>query len=536
MAALRVVIVGSGFAGAILARILRRQGHDVLLAERGIHPRFALGESSTPLAAICLERLGARYDLDDLHHLAAYGRWLAHLPGVRRGLKRGFTFYAHTPGRVYRNDAHNGNRLLVAASPHDGVADTHWLREDVDHFLVQRAVAEGVEYLDRCEIRGLEPRGSGFQLAAESPAGLWNTTADLVVDASGAGGFLAGHLGIGSRLAQMQLNTGLVFGHFADLPPFVQVAREAGAELPEGPYPDDRAAVHHVIPEGWMYVLPFDHGVASAGFVLETADARRLTAEREPEAAWRELLSRYPTLAAQFANARPVRPIGSLPRLQRRLERAAGPNWALLPHAFHFLSPLFSTGIAWSLLGVERLALILETAHEAAAPSGAVAAGLQRYHDLLATEADHLEALVGGGYRARSDFELFCASSYLYFAAVSYFEAAQRLLPAPEGLEGWAWSGFAGSTDPVLREAVRAAAVPLGPGAGATSGYATARYSALVRRLIARRNVAGLASPARNRMYPVDLDALVASAHLLGLDADTVQSQLSRLRGSEVEA
>lgn len=535
MAALRVVIIGSGFAGTILARILHRQGHDVLLLERGSHPRFALGESSTPLAAICLERLAARYALEDLHHLAAYGRWLAHLPGVRRGLKRGFTFYAHTPGHVYRNDGHNRNRLLVAASPHDGVADTHWLREDVDHFLVQRAVTEGVEFRDRSEITGLESHRSGFRLSMTSPPGSLCTTADLVVDASGAGGCLAAHLGIGSRVAQVRLNTSLVFGHFADLPPFVQVAREAGAELPEGPYPDDRAAVHHVIPEGWMYVLPFDHGVASAGFVLETADARRLTAECEPEAAWREILSRYPTLAAQFADARPIRPIGTLPRLQRRLERAAGPNWALLPHAFQFLSPLFSTGIAWSLLGVERLALILETARDAAVPSEAVAAGLRRYHDLLAAEADHLEALVGGAYRARSDFEFFCANSYLYFAAVSYFEAAQRLLPTPEGLEAWAWSGFVGSTDPVLRHAMRAAAVPPGAGAGAASQSTSGGYTAQVRRLIAPRNLAGLASPARNRMYPVDLDALVACAHLLGLDADTVQSQLSRLRGSEVD-
>src|SRR5262245_6884849 len=136
---MRIAIVGSGFAGTILARILRVQGHEPVVIDRGAHPRFALGESSTPLAAICLERLAARYGLEDLGHLAAYGRWLSHMPEVRRGLKRGFTFYRHHPGRPFTNDAHNTNRLLVAASPHDGVADSHWLREDVDHFLVQRA-------------------------------------------------------------------------------------------------------------------------------------------------------------------------------------------------------------------------------------------------------------------------------------------------------------------------------------------------------------------------------------------------------------
>ena len=103
-------------ADTILARILQIQGHRVLLLDRQKHPRFALGESSTPLAAICLERLAARYGLDDLHALAAWGRWMEHLPHLRRGLKRGFTFYGHEPGRPFTNGPANERRLLVAAS------------------------------------------------------------------------------------------------------------------------------------------------------------------------------------------------------------------------------------------------------------------------------------------------------------------------------------------------------------------------------------------------------------------------------------
>ena len=88
----QVAVVGSGFAGTILARILHRLGLQVRLIERGQHPRFAIGESSTPLAAICLERLARSFELPDLEHLAAYGKWMEHMPTVRRGLKRGFTF------------------------------------------------------------------------------------------------------------------------------------------------------------------------------------------------------------------------------------------------------------------------------------------------------------------------------------------------------------------------------------------------------------------------------------------------------------
>jgi len=89
-----VVIVGSGFAGSLLARVLAVQGYDVMLLERGTHPRFAIGESTTPLANLSLERLATRYGLRDCYRLAAHGRWMAHYPELRRGLKRGFV-----PGR-----------------------------------------------------------------------------------------------------------------------------------------------------------------------------------------------------------------------------------------------------------------------------------------------------------------------------------------------------------------------------------------------------------------------------------------------------
>jgi len=150
----RVAVVGSGFAGSLLARVLAVQGHDVVLLERGTHPRFAIGESSTPLANLTLERLARRYGLDDCYDLAAHGRWVARFPELRRGLKRGFTFYRHHAGRPFARDGTRTERLLVAASPNDHVADNHWLRADVDHHFVRAAIAAGVEYRDRTEVTG----------------------------------------------------------------------------------------------------------------------------------------------------------------------------------------------------------------------------------------------------------------------------------------------------------------------------------------------------------------------------------------------
>ena len=51
-----VLIVGAGFGGSLLAQILAKSGKQVALVERGSHPRFAMGESTSPLTNLLLEQ------------------------------------------------------------------------------------------------------------------------------------------------------------------------------------------------------------------------------------------------------------------------------------------------------------------------------------------------------------------------------------------------------------------------------------------------------------------------------------------------
>lgn len=526
-----VAVIGSGFAGSLLARTLARMGRRVLLLERSSHPRFALGESSTPLAAICLERLARRHGFDDLHHLAAWGRWRRHLPELRRGLKRGFTFFRHRAGERFENGPANEHRLLVAASPDDEVADSHWLREDVDRHLVEQAVAEGVDYRDHTEVEGLRRQADGWRLEARRRGRSLQVGATTVVDGSGAGGVLARAVPIESIVERVELDTALVFGHFADVGSFVAAAEAGGARLDSGPYPDERAAVHHLLEEGWMYVLPFDHGVVSAGILLRGDVARQLeSAGSDCEALWRRLLDGYPTLRESFARARPLRPLAWLPRVQRRLARASGADWALLPHTFAFFDPMFSTGIAWSLLAVERLASVFEeaTVGERLEPAR-MAAGLERYGRLLQDEARQMLALLRGAYLAMGDFDLFVSHSFLYFATVSFEEVLQRLDPVAVDGTPPAWRGFLGAGDEVLETVYAEALRRLTE--LASRGGSRQRFHAWVGEAIAPRNVAGLADPRRRNLYPVDLDLLVERAALLGRTAAELRANLHRLRG-----
>jgi len=526
----QVAVVGSGFAGTILARILHRLGVQVILIERGQHPRFAIGESSTPLAAICLERLARAYEMPDLGHLAAYGKWMEHMPTVRRGLKRGFTFYRHRPGLEIVDSPDNEHRLLVAASPEDAVADSHWLRQDVDHHLVRLAVAEGVDYRDQTEIQGLEQNAGGpWLLSDASPDSPFELAADFLIDGSGAGGFLAGARPIESALEEIELDTALVFGHFTGLAPF--------PELSPGPYPDHRAAVHHLLDEGWMYVLPFDHGVVSAGILLRRDAMEELTTagQESPEAIWRQVIGRYPTLERQFGRSVPVHPLELMPRVQRRLEIAAGEGWAVLPHTYSFLDPMFSTGIAWSLLAVERLAMIfaagMDHGHLA---TDAIDEGLLRYGRQLAVEAHHLATLMNGTYLAMRDFDLFIAQSFLYFATVSFAEVDQRLFPEGHAGQPPAWSGFLGAGDAhlesIFAESKRRLGAMLLDREGEPRNLEREDFVSWIAEAIADRNIAGLGDPDRRNLYPVDLDLLVERADLVGLTSQEMRAQLPRLR------
>src|SRR5690349_14016957 len=133
-----VAVVGSGFAGSLTALALRRIGRTVALVERGRHPRFAIGESSTPLANLLLEELADRYDLPRIRVFSKWGTWQRSRPDVAGGLKRGFTFFFHERGAVFDDGAEHDRQLMVAASPHDRIADTHWFRPYFDRAPVDR--------------------------------------------------------------------------------------------------------------------------------------------------------------------------------------------------------------------------------------------------------------------------------------------------------------------------------------------------------------------------------------------------------------
>jgi tetracycline 7-halogenase / FADH2 O2-dependent halogenase len=497
-----VAIVGSGFGGSLAALLLAQIGRSCALVDRSSHPRFAIGESSTPNADLALLAIARAYDLPQLAPLAKYGTWQETYPHIVCGLKRGFSYFHHQPGHPIRPTSDHVNELLVTASPDDARSDTHWLRSDVDHFFADEAMRAGVPLFENT-IVALGPHRDGWRLTATSRPEPLEIDARFVIDGTGEFGLIPRTLGISSRVDTLATNSRTVFAHFRDLRPWDEIMRAAGATSADHPFNCDHAAVHQVIDEGWMYQLRFNNGVTSAGFVLD-AEQCPLNESISIEAEWKQLLGRYPSLAEQFHPTTVVGPPGGLARtrrLQRRLSRGAGENWALLPHTFGFIDPLHSTGIAQSLRGIERLVVILRNHWQ----KPTLAAALARYANTLDREIELIDKLVSGCYLTRRNFRLFIAFAMLYFAATTVSEHRRAMSLAgntaehPFDID----SAFLLADDPrflrVVNEAwQRARDLASQPNASAAE---IASFEGLVAAGIQPYNIAGLCDPSVANMY-----------------------------------
>jgi FADH2 O2-dependent halogenase len=489
-----IAVIGSGFAGSLAAILLARQGRSVVLIDRTGHPRFAIGESSTPNADLMLLTLAEQYDLPWLAPLAKYGTWQATYPHLVCGLKRGFSYFHQPAGRPFRSDPEHQNELLVAASPDDERSDTHWLRADVDGFIAAQAAKAGVPLLDHTTI-ALAPGPAGWRLTGHRREEAVQIDARFIIDGTGEFGIVPRTLGIASQTHQLATNSRTVFAHFRGMRPWHEVLAAQPHATDDHPFCCDHAALHHVLDEGWMYQLPFNNGVTSAGVVLDASESP-LDESLPIAEEWRRLMARYPSVAEQFAEAEIVSPPGGMGRtgrLQRKISRVAGENWALLPHTAGFIDPLHSTGIAQSLCGVARLAAILN--EHWGRPT--LPAELARYERSLQHELTLIDRLVSSCYRARRHFPLFAACAMLYFAGAHTSET-RRL--AGEVAPG---EGFLCASDPQFQAIVAEAwkRVSLLTGGRFPTHAEVDAFARETAESLRPYNLAGLFDPAAHNMY-----------------------------------
>ncbi len=284
-----IAIVGSGFAGSLTALALRRRGMSVALVERGRHPRFAIGESSTPLANLLLEHLADRYDLPRIRVFSKWGTWQRARPDVAGGLKRGFTFLFHRPGERFPDD----RRPCAAAAGRRQSARRHRRHALVPAGLRPRAGARGRSggrdlpgrdasrsASARTDVRRRRSKahvdGRALRISARfvdrrqrsariSPSGAWSARP---------------HRCSGCRRRKGSTRTSKASSDGIALQPSRRARRR---------FRVDDAALHHVFDGGWMWMLRFNNGITSAGVALTDRVAAAVRAG-EGAPAWDRIL------------------------------------------------------------------------------------------------------------------------------------------------------------------------------------------------------------------------------------------------------
>ena len=486
-----IAIFGSGFSGSLMALIFHHLGLKPVLIDKATHPRFTIGESSTPIADMILRSLADTYSLPRVRPLSAYGTWQDTYPELVTGRKRGFSYFDHHVGQPFVPEATHSNELLVAASNSTYYCDTHWMRADVDAFLVEEVRQAGLPFLDATTITALNNE-DGWYLAGHRKQETVEIQATFVIDATGPAGVVPKALGIGDAATPFRTYSRALCGHFSGVKPWHELLVEREGHVGDHPYPCDDAALHHILDGAWMWMLRFNNEVVSAGFVLD--DRRHpFDPSVSPDDEWSGWIERYPALQEQFATATLIAPQGGLQRtgrLQRRLAHAVGPTWAALPHTAGFVDPLHSTGIAHSLSGVERLAALFKK--HWGSPSFAEA--LHCYETQLFDELALLDNLVAACYSSFDAFRLFTASTMLYFAAVIRYERLRA------GSTPNAASSFLCADDPQLHRIVDEAMGRLS-NLDPASAREVRAYESYVEDAITPYNTAGLFHPRVPNMY-----------------------------------
>lgn len=489
------LIVGSGFGGSIMALCLAQSGFDVCLVEKGRHPRFAIGESSTPIADMILRDLADRYNLPSLREISRYGEWQKYHPGMVCGLKRGFSYYPHKPGKEFESDSRHSNELLVAASRDNDNSDTNWLRSDVDSFLVQQVKISGIDYLDKTEITSLLRNGPQWEVELTNgeigESDLFKSR--WMIDATGSPSFSETFFGTQSSTAGFHTNSSALFSHFEGAGRWLNYLKRNGFYIDDYPYNPDHSALHHLIDEGWIWMLRFNNGLLSAGIVMDN-NTQNFPADKSPEMAWNQVISKYPSVHRLFDKSRTARVPGKLiqsGRLQRRLDTMFGEGWVALNHTAGFVDPLHSTGIAHTLSGVEKLAGLFSSSKN----DDTIYRKLSHLEHQFIQELELLDLLVSSCYLTRNRFELFTAAVMLYFAASLTYEQSRLNGDIPDAFLCANQSALVSTVKKFQEEFRRIKS------SGEYTAGAANHLVRNIRMAIEPFNHAGLMDPARNNMY-----------------------------------
>ena len=334
-----VVILGSGLAGSVSASILARQGATVALVDAGSHPRFAIGESTTPHLIEWLRILALRFDVPELSDLFDVKVANEHI-GPFHGQKQSFGFVKHTPGQEpdpRESTIYVVPKLISRAS--------HLYRQDSDAHYFHVAAKYGCILRQNWRAGEIDFDNDGVTVTGQNGEVFH---ARYLIDASGFRAPLAQKFDLRDKPARFKHHSRSMFTHFTGVKPFDDVIDWPKELRPPAPW--NNGTLHHLIDRGWFWIIPFNNYKGSINPLCSvglTIDERTYPkpADMTPDEEFNQFLDMYPAVKRQFEGAARVREWVSTDRLQYSSTHSVGYRWCLMSHAAGFIDPLYSFGL-----------------------------------------------------------------------------------------------------------------------------------------------------------------------------------------------
>lgn len=404
-----VVIVGSGLGGSACSIVLRKLGLSVALIERGTHPRFAIGESATPVMSKKMRFLGDLYDIPEFVALSTYDRIKgAELP-INCGPKELFHYFVHDEGQV--NVIHQEKlREFIVQTPE---VDAQYLRSNSDEFMVNTAIKYGVDYLDKTAVESVDFGEEEVSVIVNDLKGSKEISCKFFIDATGFKSILGDKFDL--KISGDELNTPLksrsIFTHFDAINDFEGMLKSQAEFVDLSPVSRRRATQHHCFDGGWLWVIPFDSGRVSVGVNLDI-DKFPLNDKQADVEFW-EIISRYPIIAQLLEGKKSLMPFIKTGRMQFVNREMVGDRWAMLPASAYGLDAWFSTGLASAFIAIHRIAVMLK---EAFARNRFSRDRFLSYEYCLKREYFHVAKMIDGMYKSFKHYDVFknyCAICFM---------------------------------------------------------------------------------------------------------------------------
>lgn len=345
-----VAILGAGISGTILGAILARHGFRVMLLDADTHPRFAVGESTVGRTSTMLSIIADRYDVPEIKHIAST-RAIQEKVTLACGVKRAVSFvYHHDDGRQEPDEA---NQFVIPPLLHG--PENHLFRQDIDAYMMNVAAGHGAIVRQGTRVTDLDVSADKVVLRDDKGRAV---EARYLIDCSGYRSPVAAKLGLREEPTRLKHRSRSLFTHMIGVMPYDDCVHPR--DVHGMPIPWFQSTLHHVFDGGWFWIIPFNNHrrstnpLCSVGLTLDLD--RYPSTGMAPEEEFRSFVARYPTVAEQFRGARTIRPWVSTPRLQYSSSRAVGERFCLLGHAYGFVDPLFSRGLAVTMDVINSLA------------------------------------------------------------------------------------------------------------------------------------------------------------------------------------